>query len=473
MRKGYLTLYMCLMLSAFLSLFFVLTEGARKSAIKMKLECATDIAATSVLGEYNTEVLEQFDLFLIDLSYMKYQPAYYNAESRLQYYLKENLKPTLLQNRDYLLMNMDQAQIIDYSLASDHDGEVLRRQIADYMEYTVAGVVDQNLLQSADSLFSGEITAEKRARNQGELDKLEESFVEVYQTEDSSDVTLENPADIANETRLSGVLNLVLDEPSKVSSVKVDLSQFAEYRSLQKGSGVSEEALAIKKPCGEMVMDRYFFEKLSRYDEPMDKALLKYQIEYLIGGENTDWKNLEEVCKKLLAIREAVNVSYIFTDEDKMLQAELMAAALSAVILMPELLEPVKISILFAWAYVESLQDIKIILEGGRVPAIKTGADWHTSLDDIFHIKSALRHIESSNGLSYADYLKMLVSAESLNKKMKRFMNIIEMDIRKATGNDHFQIDGCMDSFQTYISINSDYGYEADIVRRYGYYYAK
>ena len=58
---------------------------------------------------------------------------------------------------------------------------------------------------------------------------------------------------------------------------------------------------------------------------------------------------------RLIRWREVANVIYLFSDSEKCAQAEALAMTLTAVLQVPALAEPVKYSILFAWAYVESL----------------------------------------------------------------------------------------------------------------------
>lgn len=69
MRKGYITVFLTLSLTLILSLVFTVIEGARISAIRMKFECVADIGMNSVLAEYHRELLEQYDLLFVDMSY--------------------------------------------------------------------------------------------------------------------------------------------------------------------------------------------------------------------------------------------------------------------------------------------------------------------------------------------------------------------------------------------------------------------
>ena len=63
-NRGSITVYLALTLSVMLSLFLTLIEGARTNAIRMQTECAMDLSLYSVFGEYNRQLLEQYDLFL-------------------------------------------------------------------------------------------------------------------------------------------------------------------------------------------------------------------------------------------------------------------------------------------------------------------------------------------------------------------------------------------------------------------------
>ena len=156
-----------------------------------------------------------------------------------------------------------------------------------------------------------------------------------------------------------------------------------------RGNGICREAAQISSTPNDMLFLAYLFQKCGYYGQEKENSLLQYQIEYMIAGKDTDWQNLEQTAKRLLRWREAANVLYILTDAAKIAEAEAMALALTAVMLSPALAEPVKYTILYAWAYVESLQDVKILLRGGRVPIFKTSADWRTGINSLREIGRA------------------------------------------------------------------------------------
>lgn len=478
MRRGYITVFLSLSLTLILSLVFTVIEGARISAVRMKFECVTDIGMNSVLAEYHRELLKQYDLLFVDTSYCGPHSDIANTEEHLRGYVQRNLHPeggaSSYGGKDFLAMNMEMAEILEYSIASDDDGAVLKRQVTDYMgDYPTGAILDRiggnvNLLQGSgfDSTDVGAWRQEYES--QIEAIGLPEREVEEGKFEE---VPLNNPADLANATRSSGVLNLVLEDTGAVSAVKVDLEDYISHRPDRKcGTGLCTEAAEVGGEPNELVFQAYLLEKCGYYGEEMEKALLKYQIEYILAGEDTDWQNLEQVAKKLLLWREASNVIYILSDSAKVAEAQAMAAALTAVTLLPALMEPVKYTILFAWAYVESLQDVKTLLSGGRVPIVKTAADWKTGINCIKDVRGSLVEDSGGNGLNYKEYLQIMLFLQDAKTRTERAMDIMEMDIRRTPGNARFCLDGCFDVFQARLSVASRFGYSYEMTRRYGFY---
>lgn len=478
MRRGYITVFLSLSLTLILSLVFTVIEGARISAIRMKFECVADIGMNSVLAEYHRELLKQYDLLFVDTSYCGSHPDIANTEAHLRSYMQKNFHSeeggSYFGGKEFLAMRMGMAEIPEYSVASDENGAVLKRQATDYMgDYPVGAVLDKisgnvGLLQGA-GLDSMDVGARRREYEA----QIEDIGLPKKEVEEGKyeEVPLDNPADIANATRSSGVLNLVLEDAAAVSAVKVDLGEYISHRPNRlSGDGLCEEVIKIGGETNELVFQTYLFEKCGFYGEEMEKSLLKYQIEYILAGEDTDWQNLEQVAKKLLLWREASNVLYILSDSAKVAEAQAMAAALAAVTLMPALMEPVKYTILFAWAYVESLQDVKILLNGGRVPVMKTAADWKTGINAIKDVRGSLTEESGGTGLTYKEYLQVMVFLQDAKTRTERAMDIMEMDIRRTPGNARFRLDGCFDVYKASLSVVSRFGYSCEMTRRYGFY---
>lgn len=478
MRKGYITIFLSLSLTLILSLVFTVIEGARISAIRMKFECVADIGMNSVLAEYHRELLEQYELLFVDMSYGGGHADIGNTAAHLRNYMQKNLEPESgfgsgMGVRDFLAMSADGVRIGRYSIASDQEGAVLKRQVTDYMaDYPIGAILEKIGLGAEQldqyGLETRDVESE-RARYEAEIDEI---GLPVEEVEEGvfEEVPLNNPADAANATRSSGVLNLVLENPSAVSAVKVNVNDYISHRPRMQGTGVNADAAAISGDANELVFQAYLFEKCGYYMDEMEKSLLKYQIEYILAGKDVDWKNLEYVAKRLLRWREAANVIYILRDSAKIAEARAAAGALAAVLMCPALLEPVTYTILFAWAYVESLQDVKTLLSGGRVPIMKTAADWKTGINSLTNVRGSLSADGEGRGLNYKEYLQIMLFIQNKEKRTFRAMDIMEMDIRRTPGNARFRMDACFDTYEAELSVSSRFGYAYEVTRSYGFY---
>ena len=477
MRKGYITVFLTLSLTLILSLVFTVIEGARISAIRMKFECVADIGMNSILAEYHRELLEQYDLLFVDMSYGGSRAEIGNTEAHLKNYIQRNLQPESGGGyggvRDFLAMEAGKTAIGRYSVASDEEGSVLKRQVTDYMaDYPLGALLDKINLGVSKVEEYGLETRDLEGERRSYEARIQEIGLPRQETEAGvyEEIPLNNPADAANATRSSGVLNLVLEDPSQVSAVKVSVDDYISHRPRMQGTGMCAEAAAVSGEPNELVFEAYLFEKCGYYGHESDKSLLKYQIEYIMAGKDTDWQNLEYVAKRLLRWREVANFIYILTDSQKVSLAEALALTLAAVAKNPELAEPVKYTILFAWAYVESLQDVKTLLSGGRVPIFKTAADWKTGIDSLLNVKGSLTADSGGSGLDYKDYLQIMLFLENKEKRTFRAMDIMEMDIRRTAGNGRFRMDACFDTYQAELSVSSRFGYSYEMTRCYGFY---
>ena len=108
-----------------------------------------------------------------------------------------------------------------------------------------------------------------------------------------------------------------------------------------------------------------------------------------------------------------------------------------------------------AWSYLESVQDVRTLMTGGKVPLVKTDESWQTGLHELLTPLEAIRDRDSGTGLSYTEYLQGLLFLEGRTVKTQRTMDIMEMDIRRITGNNAFRMDLCMDEFGMHAEVKA------------------
>ena len=145
-----------------------------------------------------------------------------------------------------------------------------------------------------------------------------------------------------------------------------------------------------------------------------------------------------------------------------------MAAAIASLLLLPEITELLKISLLLGWAYAESLYDVETLLAGGKIPLIKDDATWHYDLQGALQADTQ-ENFQEGTGLAYEDYLRIFLMLSDTDVLTGRAMNMVEADIRQTQGNSCFRLDGCIDGLEARFLIQSTYGYEFEIIRQKEY----
>ena len=456
-----------------MSLILALYSGARIGAVKMKTECVADIAMNSVLAEYSRELYRQYGLLMVDTSYGTGSHSITNTEEHLRKYAQKNFEPStvgrLTGTSTMMRAFCKDARITGSSFATDNDGAVLNRQILAYMSAEPAeGMltdVDDNIGKLNGAGLDTTDVDEMARENQEEIDSLELP-TKINEDGEEEEVSLGNPADAVNSQRGIGVLSLAAGGID-ISRAAVDLSNYASNRTMNKGTGLRdyEEISASEK----LLIDEYLCEKCGRYGGELKKSLLKYQLEYLIFGQNSDYRNLEKMAQTLFFWRQASNWMYMLGCSSKQSKADAVASALTAVLMAPEFKDPVKWSIIFAWVFAESVSDVNILLEGGRVPLFKSDSTWQLGLGEMLLFRGNLGRKDCGEGLYYKDYLRMKLGMTDLKDKTKRLMDIIEMDVRRTAGNGEFMIDHCLDTFCGELTVGTGFGYEVKIERVYGY----
>lgn len=478
---AYMTVYLALTMTVLLSLFLTLLEGARSNCIRMETECVTDIGLNSLLAEYHRELLRQYNLFAIDSSYGTALPALENTTQHLQEYLERNfsMEDVFLSDfiyRDFLAISVSSIEMTGVSVLTDGEGAVFRKRTAEAVKddcnLTLWQEVQQWLQVVEDNgLRDRNIAEEKKAIDQQiqDYDGRKEQISEM----ETSTVQIPEPTASLEEIRKKGILQFVIEDTDSLSLKTLQSGELIAERMAQ-GRVNSGNISVSGFPEEEQLLERFFFQEyllryMGHYGAENEEDALRYQIEYLLTGKDGDTESLKSVANIICAIREAANAIYIFSDAEKCSQAELVATVIASLLQLPELASLLKTSLLLGWAYAESLYDVKVLLAGGRVPLMKDGSSWHYDLQSAMQITKGGEENGNDSGLSYEDYLRILMMFTGLDTLTGRAMNMVEADIRQTPGNAFFRLDGCYDQVEFCIQVNSAYGYQYEIVRRKGY----
>lgn len=479
-KGGYLTLSLTLTVGILLSLIFTLVWGVRIQTIRMETEGVMDIGLHSVFGEYNRQLLEQYDLFYLDTTYGQKEPSLDRVEEHLQYYMNENFRKegTGLGYRNLTELHCDNVLLEAYVRASDQEGDSVKRQMINYSKRKKGIALLEDM---AKNLSLIEEASEKSREVNQQWDQAHKEINELLEekrrelAEENPDeepsVSIDNPADSVQETRGRGILEKALPEGKRVSAVRIHPENYFSHRIPLVGNGwLKRKEGLLDQAADRFFLLEYLWEKCGCYGSQLDKGVLAYQLEYLLKGEGEDDENLRKVLEDILTIRQGINMIYLFSSDQKQMQAGSIATVIAGVLSMPQLVEPVKLTILCAWGYAESVKDIHILLAGDPVPLQKTDKNWQTPL---LHLVNYTAHLgeyqKEENGMVYADYLKLFFYLQEEKQILERFMDICEMDIRITPGNRYFRMDGCLEAIRAKANVTSGYGYSCDITRSFYY----
>lgn len=97
-------------------------------------------------------------------------------------------------------------------------------------------------------------------------------------------------------------------------------------------------------------------------------------------------ENLKIVLDKIKNIRFVPNYLYLQSDEEKKAETKALAAVISTLLANPELIPVIQQGLLAAWAYGESIMDLRALAAGKKVPAIKTKETWKLSLSNLLKL---------------------------------------------------------------------------------------
>lgn len=481
-REGSMTVYAALTLLLLVSLFLALFTGIRRNTVRLETELITDISLDCILAEYHREMLNQYNLFFVDTSYGQRQPSLTAVKEHLEGFLKRNLpEETLLTQmgiiRDLLKMELKEVQITGVRAATDEDGDVFRKRAAQAVKDEI-GLSYLELLKGwletiQENGFDEKNMEEEKKKADEELESY--NGMEIQDGEDWVTIEIENPTTALEAQRRKGILYLVVEDVDQLSDTAVDLSGLISERSRNQGSNTGNLPLTSGVNFTEkLLFQEYIMRYTGNYLNPPAEGLLQYQTEYVIAGKDSDIGNLKSVVHRICGIREAANVFFLLTDQEKQAEAEALALLLSGAVMLPELKFLFQTAIILAWAYVESIHDVKCLLEGKRVPLLKDSISWYSDLESILGELGKDADLPDSSeetglGLGYEDYLRILLVLGAGGKQTFRMMDLVEMNIRQTPGNSCFRIDGCIDALQADVWMESCYGSSVELNRTKAY----
>lgn len=228
----------------------------------------------------------------------------------------------------------------------------------------------------------------------------------------------------------NNIMSLVIEDEARISTKKISFTDLSSMKCQVTGSDgmidISPEAL-----YKDFLYNRYVNSYFSSYINPNKNGYLEYEMEYILGKKDSDKENLKETVLKLLALRYAADLSHIICDVEKKQECLQMSTALLGFTGVFGIIKAGQFLLLMAWTYGEAVNDVRILMSGGRVPFKKTAQNWETNLNDIVEKRVTGRdnNRQNENGLTYNEYLQLLLFMENKEKKIFRTMDVMEMNL--------------------------------------------
>ena len=119
---------------------------------------------------------------------------------------------------------------------------------------------------------------------------------------------------------------------------------------------------------------------------------------------------------------------------------------------MPALTKAMQHALLLGLAYGESLLDVRILLSGGKIPLLKDAASWKLSFATLGSLGNLLERVDGSEaeeGLSYTDYLRILLQMCRRSDLKLRALDLIQYRLQKQEGSKCFQAQNAIVAIKT------------------------
>ena len=278
------------------------------------------------------------------------------------------------------------------------------------------------------------------------------------------------PVPVSQMIRRMGLLDLVVPASKGISDQKISHGDLLSGRTLQQGMAMPQKTGKDNSGSAKVLFQQYLMEHLGNYISPSE-AGLHYQLEYLLAGKKSDQENLKAVAKRLLLIREGINASCLMADAGKRAQIQALALAIASGFLIPPAAVAIEAALILCWSFAESILDLRELFHGGRVPLTKTAATWQLSLENLPNLLEGLdsQRRDAKGGMSYEDYLQVLLLSKSKAVKLTRGMDMIEVEIRSTKGKEGFRLDCCIEAAEISVDVEANRKQTFSVTRQYSY----
>ncbi len=478
-KKGSVTVFLCLFLVVFLGLVQFFFRVVQIAGGRVQAVAGVQEGLYSVFAGYDRELFEKYHLFFVDgtynTEYLNLGEAYHKIREKVERSCSPRMINPGIRGENLWNCYFERGEITGYILATDKNGLSFKEQAIGYMEDTLGIQGIQLLLKQAQKESDWSVAEDgnlyleegKNAQENYEIEKKENN-ISKNEIQENVPKDFVNPLEVIKEIRKKGILSLVLPLSEEVSQVSVVLKELPSARELEMGILMEDET--SDSILDNLLFQEYIMTHMNCYTNNSDDVGLTYELEYILAGKSSDMDNLKSVVTKLIGIREAANMAYLIKDPLRQAELHQMSLVICTAVGMPALEGVVSLALAAAWSFGESVLDVRQLLAGGRVPFLKTKDTWKLSIEGLSELAQILKEDAKleKNGLSYEEYLRVLLGIQNAEQQVNRTIDIVENTIRATKGRENFRMDCCFDYMEVNVYVNCN-GLEYEILRDYGY----
>ncbi len=344
-----------------------------------------------------------------------------------------------------ILSEYDLHLLEDYGLMAYWGNEIeVNGKIDDYLDYSMADRLNVRLGLTSSDLSGYELGDPDNFRN-----ALEKGFAS-YAADALIHSTGRKPRYADDETEKSIGNTVVLDTlPSGGAGSSFSTDSFVE-KAKSAGDGKGVRSAAASAGIEIAFMWQYFNSFVTLSDDK--PHYLNNELEYVIKGSPDDETNYNACRRRLFLARNALNLAALYKDPAKV---ELITTV-SQTITPGPLGAATQLLLSEAWAAAETEKDLEVLYDNGRVPVLKTGDQWMTDLESILDSREVRNKLDEESrqmldensdevhgipgihnaaqivaeGLSYDEYLILMILCMNRNTRTLRIMDIVQIDMK-------------------------------------------
>lgn len=416
-QKGSITLFALLSMILVASCILTLLEASRGLELQKLAVYRTRLATEVAFSNYNVCLWENYHLLGCNLEQVQHLTEVSANGGYKEAALGTNL----------LLLRAKEVEIEEYTLLTDGDGTQYIMALSTYMKQNIMYETAKAIY---DQYMSMKVLLENHPMGGNEIDDALECLEDLKS--EAKGGTWENPLETVKRLQKTQLLELVVSDTTNLSDAEYDLSKAVSYRELNRGT--KDEVREVNW-SDRILMQQYLLTYFADYTNPQKNRGMNYELEYLLAGKASDIENLREVVNQLLLLREAANLAYLYSDVQKLEVAQGLALALAGFTANGWIIEAVKLGLIAAWAFGESVLDVRALLQGKKIPLIKSKDTWTLDIRNLGDVgQDYLVAKESDMGIPYKTYLGALLLLQKDKTLAYRAMDIQEMTMQKAVG---------------------------------------